>query len=371
MNSIENFSTTHEEIIRKIQTINPVEYGKTRNYADGSVSRLSPYISRGVISTRQIAESICNRGYSFQQSETLLKQLAWRDYFQQVWISKEDALDSDLKQVQQDVENRGIPFAVMLHKTGIDAVDAGIRNLFSTGYMHNHMRMYVASICCNVAKSHWLLPAKWMHYHLLDADWASNALSWQWVAGTFSQKKYVANQENINRFFNTNQRNTFLDVSYEMFENMKIPDILKTFSNPDLKTDLPATKKTDLTASVPTFIYNFYNLDYCWESTMKGNRILLLEPSFFKRYPICPKTMDFILKLASDIPSIQIIVGEFDEVFKNHHAELHFKEHPTNRHYKGKEHPRTWMFEEVTGYYPSFFQYWKQCQKYISKFFPN
>jgi deoxyribodipyrimidine photo-lyase len=60
--------------------------------------------------------------------------------------------------------------------------------------------MYIASLACNVAQSQWRIPAKWMYYHLLDADWASNALSWQWVAGTNSNKKYFANQNNINKY---------------------------------------------------------------------------------------------------------------------------------------------------------------------------
>ena len=51
-----------------------------------------------------------------------------------------------------------------------------------------------------------------MYYHLLDGDWASNALSWQWVAGSNANKKYYANQDNINKYFNSSQKQTFLDV---------------------------------------------------------------------------------------------------------------------------------------------------------------
>jgi deoxyribodipyrimidine photo-lyase len=98
-----------------------------------------------------------------------------------------------------------------------------VEELKQTGYMHNHLRMYVAAIACNIGHSHWHLPARWMYYHLLDADWASNALSWQWVAGSFSSKKYYANQENINKYCHTQQRNTFLDVSYEAYETMPTP----------------------------------------------------------------------------------------------------------------------------------------------------
>ncbi|MEO5685193.1 MAG: FAD-binding domain-containing protein [Chitinophagaceae bacterium] len=64
-------------------------------------------------------------------------------------------------------------------KTGITAIDEQITLLYETGYMHNPVRMYLAGITCNIGKAHWLQPARWMYYHLLDGDLASNSLSWQ------------------------------------------------------------------------------------------------------------------------------------------------------------------------------------------------
>ena len=73
-----------------------------------------------------------------------------------------------------------------------------------------------------------------------------------------------------------------------------------------------------------------------------------------------------MLNLAKEnIPSIQIYVGEFKDLIKNHLVkEVYYKEHPTNRHYQGVEEPRDWMFE-VNGYYPSFFSFWKKCKKQL------
>ena len=116
--------------------------------------------------------------------------------------------------------------AIIEAETGIEAVDQAIIELYQTGYMHNHMRMYVASICCNIANSHWLQPAKWMYSHLLDGDLASNQLSWQWIAGSFSNKKYFANQDNINTYFRSTQKGTFLDVDYDHFNVIKTPQAL-------------------------------------------------------------------------------------------------------------------------------------------------
>lgn len=164
--------------------------------------------------------------------------------------------------------------------TGITAIDKCINDLYQTGYMHNHARMYVASLACNIAKSHWRSPARWMYYHLLDADWASNALSWQWVAGAFSSKKYYANQENINKYCSTNQSGTVLDKSYE---DLALLDLSSSFDGTIdliLETHLPFNTELKINDNLPTYIYNFYNLDCKWDSEIHANRILLLEPAF-------------------------------------------------------------------------------------------
>lgn len=362
------FETNYQHIAALVETIDPVHYGKTRNYIDGAVTRLSPYISRGILNTRQIAQSVLRCGYKPYQAESFLKELAWRDYFQQVWIALGDALYSDIKQHQYNVAHHDIPRNLVIASTGIHAIDEGIRSLFETGYMHNHLRMYVASIACNVGRSHWLQPARWMYYHLLDADWASNALSWQWVAGSFSSKKYVANQDNINKYCSTTQRNTFLDVSYEAFDDMPVPEALQQTTGLTLQTQLPAAAPLYIDNALPIYVYDFYNLDCNWDTAIKANRILLLEPAFFEQYPVSDNTMQFVLALAANIGDIQIAVGAFDDIFPpDHHHRIHYKEHPVHPHYKGRQHARAWMFPQVTGYYPSFSAYWKKCEKQLDQ----
>lgn len=360
------FTTEYSEILKLIEKIDPIAYGKTRNYIDGAVTKLSPYISRGVISTKQIANAVLKRGYEPKQIESFLKELAWRDYYQQVWIARTNEIDRDLKQSQSPVSNHLIPEQVIMADTTIDAINYGIKGLYEHGYMHNHLRMYVASLCCNVAQCHWMQPAKWMYYYLLDADWASNALSWQWVAGSFSSKKYFANQENINKFCFTNQKNTFLDIPYDGFEQLVIPEELKSTVPFSLRTNLPKSASLSINKELPIYLYNFYNLDCNWDAEIKANRILLLEPNFFEKYPVSDKTIAFILVLSKNIPDIQIIVGAFEEMFESSlHNQIHFKEHPTFAHYKGVKHQREWMFEQVEGYFSSFFAYWKKCEKLL------
>ncbi|MDB4293657.1 deoxyribodipyrimidine photolyase [Maribacter sp.] len=358
-----HFPSTYTEILCRVDTIDPLNYGRTRNFVDGAVSYLSPYISRGILSTKFVFQHLLDKGYQVRAIEKFIQELAWRDYWQQVWIAKGNAIDSDLRHSQPEVRNEEMPRAVFEGKTGIQAIDSAIKDFYRTGYMHNHLRMYVASIACNLGKSHWKIPAQWMYYHLLDADWASNALSWQWVAGANSNKKYVANQENINTYCYTAQSNTFLDIPYEALPTIQIPNLLIDTLVPELLTPLPEKKKITIDSKLPTLLYSFYNLDPLWKADVAVNRILLLEPSHFIKYPIGQKSMDFMLDLSQNIKKIQVYVGEFDELITEYtNIDVYFKEHPSNMHYKGNQEPRDWMFN-VTGYYPSFFAFWKKCKK--------
>ncbi|GAB3009774.1 hypothetical protein GCM10027284_30330 [Cyclobacterium sediminis] len=325
---------------------------------------MSPYISRGVISTRQVYEHI--QGLAVED-EKLIQELAWRDYWQQVWLAKGDAIHAELKHIQKPVSNFQVPKAIVEASTGINVVDKAIRALYETGYMHNHMRMYVASICCNMAHSHWLAPARWMYAHLLDGDIASNQLSWQWVAGAFSNKKYYANQENINQFFYSSQQGTFLDVPYESFGIMEMPEVLKETTSFEVAFCWPKRENVAVLENKPTLIYNYYNLDPEWHRRDNFQRILLLEPSHFDKYPVSHKCIDFVIGLAENIPSIQLYVGEFEELLAQIAPEnIIYKEHPLNLHYQGHQEPREWL-STVTGYYPSFFSFWKKCKKELLK----
>lgn len=188
--------------------------------------------------------------------EGLVQQLAWRDYFQNVWKVEKDGIFSDLKQPQENVESNGIPTTILKGETGIQILDEAVKTLYETGYLHNHLRMYLASVCCNIAHCHWSEPAKWLYSNLLDGDLASNHLSWQWVAGSFSKKKYFANQDNLNKYFGGTQKDTFLDVDYSDFETLKTPEILKETKEFDLKTSLQSFEN-DTISNVKSLVFNY------------------------------------------------------------------------------------------------------------------
>ena len=95
-----HFPTDYNEIIERMEAVDPQVYARTRNYVDGAVSYLSPYISRGVLSTRQVYLSLRARGFDLNSAEKFISELAWRDYWQQVWIARGDEIDRDLLHAQ-------------------------------------------------------------------------------------------------------------------------------------------------------------------------------------------------------------------------------------------------------------------------------
>jgi deoxyribodipyrimidine photo-lyase len=299
----------------------------------------------------------------------LIQELAWREYWQRMWQHYDLNILEDIKQPQPDVLHRMMVKNLADANTGIDVIDEHIEQLYETGYMHNHLRMYVASIACNVAKAHWRSPAEWLYYHLLDGDVASNHLSWQWVASSFSSKKYYCNQENINRYTNSNQTGTFLDQSYEKIATMQVPEALKEKQNLFFKTELPITTMPQIDSTKPVLLYNSYNLDPNWRANQEVNRILLLEPSHFKKFAVGENSIQFFIALSKNIEGIQLYCGELSDIKAVYpDAKYIFKEHPAFAHYTGTMDERDWMFPDVKGYFPSFFSYWKKCEKQLKNF---
>ena len=356
---------SYEEILAMVDAVDVLAYARSRNYSDGAVSRLSPYISRGVVSLPFIKHRILSR-YTREQAYAFIFELAWREFFQRQWLQLGEQIWTDIRQPQQPVAHKTIPSALIDAATGIKAIDEGIKTLYQKGYMHNHLRMYVASIACNIVQAHWLAPSRWLYYHLADHDIASNSLSWQWVAGTFSTKKYFCDQKNINKFCHTDQSGTFLDHDYGSLAQIDIPEVLSDTTMPDLRTVLPSYPLPEFDHSKPLLIYNAYNLDPLWRADIDANRLLLLEPDHYERYPVSEWVLSFICSLASNIKGIQIYAGRLDDVF----AEATFpavysRSHPAFAHYPGHKDEPEWMFPQVSFVKGSFMSFWKECEKYF------
>jgi deoxyribodipyrimidine photo-lyase len=351
---------TPEALLQSIEQFDSVHYASTRNYVDGGVSRLSPYISRGIISTKEISAHLFNHGRSKAELQKFIQELAWRDYFQLVFAYKSSY------QKKTDVEAYSVPQVFLEARTGIEGIDQGLRELTETGYVHNHQRMYIAMLAANIFKQDILGSSRWMYYNLLDADEASNSLSWQWVSGKLTGKRYVANQENINTYCRTQQRGTFLEVTYEKLESLELANELTDCIDIALESRLPDPAKQFIDPADSFFLYNAYHLDPRSAQDLDAQPVLLLEPSHFKRYPMCERSLRFILGQAALIPGIHVFTGEFDALKKLYpQARFHFVKHPLFAHYEGHGLERSRIFEQVNDYYPSFSAYWKRCERFF------
>lgn len=264
-----------------------------------------------------------------------------------------------------------MPKAFLDAKTGIEALDLGIQKLYETGYMHNHIRMYIAGIACNLSGAYWQAPARWMYYHLLDGDIASNTCSWQWNAGAFSSKKYITVQENVNQYTGSTQRKTFLDCDYDAVWDTAMPAHMLDFVSLSLTTKLPPKRDIALDPRKPLAIYTNYWLNPQWLADRDMNRVLVLSPSHFKEFPVSEKVLTFISDLATkNITGIQIFVGEISELVTSYRAisvhDAYLIDHILYRDITGViKTPYPYMASTVSGYFQSFFNYWKQAESTI------
>ncbi|MHA8108684.1 FAD-binding domain-containing protein [Aquirufa sp. A-Brett2-W8] len=356
------FPTTLEAVYARIDAFDPAHYARSRNFLNGGVSYLSPYLSRGFITVPQVVARLKDRGIGMDQAEKFIQELAWREFYTRTWFQKGDAIFSDIRHPQEAVLYQGIPAAVLEAETGIESLDAHLKSFPEKGYLHNHLRMYLAAITCNVGKYHWSAPAAWLYYHLLDGDLASNALSWQWCAGTFSNKLYYVNQENVNKYTGSRQTDTFLDYSYEELPLRSVPEELRESTNPKLIFTAPVTKPLEIQQELPTFIYTHYTLDPTFHEGEDGNRILVLEPSHFVKHPMSERTMQFIFDLARNIPGIQVFYGEIAQL----PVKGIFRDHPINAHFQGIREAHPSLAPGLQGEFNSFFSFWNKLSKKLS-----
>ena len=219
---------------QRLDVLNPAEYGASRNHLDGSVTRLSPYIRHGVIRTVDVRDRALEVATS-KPSQKFIQQLAWREYWQRIYKENPDQIWMDIEPYKTGFTSSDyadeLPKDIETGQTGVACIDQFISELLRTGYIHNHARLYLASYICHWSRVKWQAGARWFLTHLLDGDPASNNLSWQWVASTFSHKPYYFNLENVVRFsgedidtrFKTNRAlaGSYEDLYATLFPNLE------------------------------------------------------------------------------------------------------------------------------------------------------
>lgn len=235
MNSIAEgpavLAPTQAGALRLLQAVRPHDYARSRNHLQGAVTRLSPYITHGVLGLPQVLEAVQAaertrdpKGRALDPDHKFINELAWREYFHHVWQYEGKGIFSSLHEgpMPESAYARLLPADIREGRTGVPAIDEAVRELYATGYLHNHARMWLASYVVHLRKVHWRAGADWLYGHLLDGDLASNHLSWQWVAGTGSPKPYLFNAGNVEKFAPPawHSRGTVIDASYEALEDV-------------------------------------------------------------------------------------------------------------------------------------------------------
>ncbi|MCU0832163.1 MAG: DNA photolyase family protein [Rhizobiaceae bacterium] len=165
-------------------------YGEDRNRPDlPSTSRLSPHIAFGEISPRQVVAAAMKRRTSRNGADldVFLKEIVWREFAYHLLVNADDLANANFNRSFDAfpwAEDEARFKAWTRGLTGYPIVDAGMRELWTTGWMHNRVRMIVASFLCKHLLIDWRRGERWFWDTLVDADPASNAASWQWVAGS-------------------------------------------------------------------------------------------------------------------------------------------------------------------------------------------
>jgi deoxyribodipyrimidine photo-lyase len=210
---------TPQAALQTLAAVRPSDYARTRNHLNGAVTRLSPYLTHGFLHVPDVVSALALR-----REHKLVFELGWREFFHHAWRHDGDAIFTSLHDgpLPDAAYTRELPADIREGRTGVPAIDQAVRALYAAGYLHNHARMWLASYVVHVRKVHWRVGADWLYAHLLDGDLASNHLSWQWVAGTGSQKPYLFNAGNVERYAQApwHSAGTAIDASYDALDRL-------------------------------------------------------------------------------------------------------------------------------------------------------
>ena len=215
-------------------------YDRCRNYDLGpdqraNVSVLSPWIRYRLISEIEVLDAALG-AHGLKKAERFVHEVFWRTYFKgwleqhpTVWPAYQAGLLRQLNSVEKDRRLAATYAQATAGETGIQCFDAWVQTLLAKGYLHNHARMWFASIWIFTLRLPWELGADFFLRHLLDGDPASNTLAWRWVAGIHTKgRPYIARASNISKFTNgqfcpTHQLTTDVRPVVENTEHLRRP----------------------------------------------------------------------------------------------------------------------------------------------------
>ena len=287
------------ENLNKFVDQNLFEYSKLRNFDFGpdnrsNVSCLSPYITHGVISELEVIKQSLTK-FSFSKNEKFIQEVLWRTYWKG-WLELRPNVWTDylieLKKISEEFKDNNDYKNALEGNTNIECFNEWVKELKETNYLHNHARMWFASIWVFTLDLPWQLGAEFFMKHLFDGDAASNTLGWRWVAGVQTQgKNYLASEWNIKKF--TNSRFTNIKL------NENAPPKISGKTYPIVKQDF-ANSEIDENQSLLIFENNlsFENTDF---QNNKFKKIyLILNKNENRSIKLSEKVLEFKTLLTKD-----------------------------------------------------------------------
>ena len=240
-----NFEASRAKALDKLNNFvenNLSEYSKLRNFDYGpdnrsNISCLSPYITHGIINEKEVIKKSLDK-FSFAKNEKFIQEVLWRTYWKG-WLELRPSVWTDflieLKKIKEDFQNNQNYKNAIEGKTNVECFNYWVNELKENNYLHNHTRMWFASIWIFTLNLPWQLGAEFFMQHLYDGDAASNTLGWRWVAGVQTQgKHYLASEWNIKKFTNNRFSNIKLNENAPPKISEKKYSILKQdFINPE------------------------------------------------------------------------------------------------------------------------------------------
>ena len=233
-----NFEASRAKALDKLNYFvenNLSDYSKLRNFDFGpekrsNISCLSPYITHGIISEIEVIKKSLGK-FSFSKNEKFIQEVLWRTYWKG-WLELRPNVWSDylieLNKIRNDYKNNQNYINAVEGKTNIECFNAWVNELKKNNYLHNHTRMWFASIWIFTLELPWQLGAELFMQHLYDGDAASNTLGWRWVAGVQTQgKHYLASEWNIKKFTNNRFQNINLNENAPPKTSEKSYQIIK------------------------------------------------------------------------------------------------------------------------------------------------
>ncbi len=333
-----NFEPSRAKALDRLESFvenNLTEYSKLRNFDFGpdkrsNVSCLSPYITHGIVNEQEIIKKSLGK-FSFSKNEKFIQEVLWRTYWKG-WLELRPNVWSDylteLTKIKENLKNNQNYKNAIEGKTKIDCFNQWVIELKENNYLHNHTRMWFASIWIFTLELPWQLGAEFFMQHLYDGDAASNTLGWRWVAGVQTQgKHYLASEWNIKKFTANRFNNIKLNENAPPKVSEKTYSIIKQdFSNPQNIEDKSLLIFDNNLAFEITDFQNYKFKKIYLISNENNNRSIKLGEKVLKfkslliedqKQRLKAKSIDYEMISISEIKDIQNCYGLYPSVGEN------------------------------------------------------